>query len=513
MPTASVRSSTRYSPGGDLPIHGDWGRAVRERAGPDPEASEALRLRRALLEPWSEQARLVMEHPKVSAEMKDLVRHQEMLGLPSDPQHAGDEAVTSALDAIQWIVDSRDDSPRGKEHSERLSRAEIVMLNEETPLASSEACSDGSYLIRTSGSLMSLYQMVAETTIARVEADRSPERGAAIESGIAAMRFHLLNSLVMGQSIVVGSAPRAIGRSQQARETLNRLATDAFRFAMAHETGHVALGHLDEAAVLPGFDREEVSGGAVAPLPTEVLHAHELDADHFSSGVVAFPAGGEGGSATAFARSVAIALPLLINEARDRAFFVRAPDTHPPFDRRLAALRGTGAVVSEAVEVIDVVRETLRAASDLSAHLPVSWWDALSRSSQWRTDLRPDHEWTWARQLDQHLGNPAVVRAQVVSFAADGGPDFRVLIDENQPVSEALLALGVTAAGEICDPGRPLGRRTLIRAFARCTAWDFVPSEHPAASPAIRRLLNFVAAQVAELRLRQEDAVHEPRQH
>lgn len=434
----------------------------RERGA--PEQTPRLLGRASLVRgDWEDIAAEIREHPQARVEIADAKSRLSRKLQDWKPTDLIQEAGQSALDTAQWLA-SLD---HNKDTSERLSRVEFVVIRSEDPILETVPQADGGYLIRMSETFLSnqgfLLQLLAATRNSRTIEDR--------HIAIAAARFHLLWQCMSEQSMMVGYskvAGRQVARSIHA----------ALVFALTHELGHVALGHLDGPVLSASREKEreadKYAATALSRTPWRVLPR------------------------TRSATSDGIKTALLTVEFRRIGQFIRAPITHDGYKERMHLLSGILPWVDAPRDLTDSLHGVLQAAADFTCQLPPDWWQALYASPDWQTSMREDHHNSLIMNVDKILGRPPQVNLDLLRRFEPENSNTVVLgvtqvLAGNLDLSSFLSTLGVRHPDEIADASKTLSRQHLLSALTAAPGWQTTPDE-----PFYKRLASFVLMELIE---------------
>lgn len=224
-------------------------------------------------------------------------------------------------------------------------------------------------------------------------------------------------------------------------------------FVLAHEAGHTALGHAEDA---------------------ERSLDQELEADAFAWPVYRYIAWLSRPWRAPPLTPVVVAL--LAAEGIEKATFVRRPSSHPGFDQRIDALsHHEPALSAEAPRL----RRLVSVASDPTVCLRAACWNALRTSSVWRTDFQGPDFYSLSLALDRLLGAETDTLMTNLSEVQARRPDLllpRSILPAARvgllAMVEALSGCGVEVEPEWFDGISSVALPDVIDAFVDAGCWD-----------------------------------------
>lgn len=379
-------------------------------------------------------------------------------------------------------------------HLDEVARAEaartvVVTVDQSSVEAVSLTQPDGSHVIRISDAQISLLGLLKDLMLAwsrghsrfravsfgrRILAahrNRLADVDEMILAGAASVRYYILNQRVEGTSSQV-AAPKKV--TDRVKVDDGVAVYVALMFLIAHELGHIVLGHTR--------DRERCSGRKHA-------HRFEFEADAFGLDLVVRAMGGRD-AATLAAHGATVGL--LAIAIGSEPLFIRPPETHPAATARIARLVGHEGVDSTVLTALahGVTRMT-EIGIAVERPLDQRCWDLLHSSAAFDTTVNHPAEYRLVRGYDlwldadaeratltlrkmhQDRGTPMDDELALVDFdALIHGTD---LLAREGPRS-ALHAWGVRRIDRLTDITRPLSVHELLRAITQGSAFAPPPS-------------------------------------
>ncbi|MBV7706846.1 ImmA/IrrE family metallo-endopeptidase [Nocardia nova] len=301
--------------------------------------------------------------------------------------------------------------------------------------ASTRSFSDGSHLIAVSDATFTLCAHLSELLevwrkkyrseprLTRITGIRSNRRlqeldkeAQIIKAGAAALRYYLLHQRTLGQSAKVGPTRNENAMFQETPEF--NLYIQAESFILAHELGHILLGHT-------AFEKSKLS--------KDEQHRMEFEADTFA--VACAQAAGHPRNVVVSAAMMAIIAIALSSEP----LFIRMPELHPfsgdRFDRIIFSLypKDTypSATVARELHISGAI-EMAREAARIWKPLPEEFWNAMIESNEINTSIHSSAYYTLVRGIDLSLGFSArQVADLIVKFRDSPEPEWIAGRDEH----------------------------------------------------------------------------------
>ena len=342
-----------------------------------------------------------------------------------------------------------------------LDRLEICSVARQAISAAGQAYGDGSALIRISDALFAFahlysshlaYARVKESALASLRAVF--RRNMRDESGLdevlltASLRFSALHQRVLGGAM---TPVLALGESQQAEA--DRYLTHCLRFVVAHEYGHVLLGHSAVAAGVASCSGDP---------------RWETEADELALRTVVHAQRGHG-PGTALHAGFGALLAIVVVHFAERALYVHRGSTHPP-----AAERQERLVRSLPPHVALLVRqygETLMALTDRAADFTlraraVPWQPVLEHPRVVRHALWDDYRDDITRYAEIQSGAPdrlaSALRALGTRHGTAVPAGAESMLSGRPRNGLRLWGLADPRIEEITDPALPLSFWALL---------------------------------------------------
>ncbi|MEV6360547.1 hypothetical protein [Nocardia asteroides] len=382
---------------------------------------------------------------------------------------------------------------------EEAVRIFTVAAESDAVSASSRTFPDGSHLISISDAANTLCVCLCQylhawrakhadepwyTKITGVRSNRRmrqiDEEKELLKAGSAALRYYLIHQRTLGMSALMSPVKGGSNLFLDSPEL--DLSTHAESFILAHELGHILLGHTK-------YEK--------AKLSTSVQHDMEFEADKFA--VDCAIAAGLSDAQTVRAAIVAISVIALTSEP----LFVRMPELHPfsgdRFDRvifdrypRVEKVPGTIARELQVAGIITMGREAAR----IGIPLPESYWRSMEESGDVDTSLRSKGYLTYIRGIDMSIDfDYRHVTKLVISFRdgidSVGGMAEKLAVRDESAILHALRQIGEGRGLEaletlrarkierLVDPDTPLSWHSLIEslvgnstALGPCAVWE-----------------------------------------
>lgn len=396
---------------------------------------------------------------------------------------AASDIVNLAAQELQEVVTRAIlDRPDLAFAHEAVRRAHLVIVNTDAVGASSQRYAHGDGLIRISDGLYSLTGHLAETGQLVLMARKTVSERSALLAASAALRFNIHQRRVWDLPGKIGASDHRLALQESERGTA------ALFFILAHEIGHLALGHPPASVA--------------RALPAREVHQLELDADSFAARVL------EGmehrGDLAHGAAAQGCRLGLMAADFHERSGFIRPPRTHPSrsvrVDNLAWLLDGRAEPLSRAAEM------AIELALDLSSGLPGEAWASLFSSSLWNTSILEHAQYQGVIQIDSlYSSSKSDLMGVLERLELDGAAKLvRTMKAHTQGMAlvDVLNDLGVENASEFLDDQTPLAYHQLVEPISSSHLWQSATERYKTGT-----FLRLVAATTCVLLL--EDKIRE----
>lgn len=359
-------------------------------------------------------------------------------------------------------------------------RIESVTVESDTTSASTRSFSDGSHLVMVSDAMMTLVDLLGAllsawtaskgrlritSTMRRTwQARRSSEVAATdplVLGGAASLRYTIVHQRLWAMSAKV--LPQYDIRTALT-DTERGFGPWALFYILAHELGHIALGHTHPDA----------------PRDARTQSRNELAADDFAYPTCTRLFGG-GDAAANITGVVAIVAQSAIALSTDH-LFVRSPETHPPVLTRLRRIAAQHpGPVEAATSSYWGLTEMVSRGIDADSPLPEHYWAAMMDRPEFDTRHHSANYFTMIRGMDLIAGyTPERVRTFIDGLTEHSAPQNirdEIARVDLQAVARALEyfaqgeapravdALGVRHRPAILDVGRSLSFHALVESL------------------------------------------------
>jgi hypothetical protein len=479
----------------------------------------AQRLASLIQGDWEDVAELIEQHPELGPRLAEAKAKMDSKRRFTDIR-SGTDASHAATQLVLDLAMSLAKIGQGREAVERLDSAKIVLVRDELPVLTSRVLSDGGYLVTVSDTFPVLTSFILDLF-------RSVQMTTCVEDrhlAITAARFYLLSQCIEELSMTVefnaagirtvqADKRRGLWRDRRAggtgaprsragvAYTPVNAASDvsalfAMVFAVLHELGHVALGHLEPSDEDEGDDTSNRLR----------LVSNEREADEFAAGALSRVASIPGMSRVRKTVVLGIHLALLVVEFRRVGLFVRPTTIHDPYDQRVARAMENIGWPGPPDGHMAALRGVLQVAVDFTCHMNDGWWDDFYASPAWITHLRPQHHNTFVSQVDSVLGRSPDVNLRVLDalgIRADVTPSVQAVLEGGRDVQAMLESFEVEDVNTLTDPAVPLSRQELLTQLAASPIWASQPEMD---NPTARRGGAFVLMELLEPHLQRKSA-------
>ncbi|MGW5924203.1 hypothetical protein ACWFPY_34865 [Nocardia fluminea] len=368
-------------------------------------------------------------------------------------------------------------------------RTAVVTVDQSTVEAASLTKADGTHLIRISDAQISMLGLLRDLTLLWARGQSrfrmlsfgrriwAAHRGTlaeaddAIAAGAASIRYNILSQRIEGQSSQV-SAPIRLASNVRVDDGV--AAGLALMFLVAHELGHIVLGHTRRA--------EEAT--------TAIRHRFEFAADAFGLDLLVRTLGDQG-SATLAAHSAILGLSAIA--VGSDPLFIRSPETHPGTADRIARIAERPGVDTTVLTALGHgITAMVRMGTDLQAPLDRLCWDRLFSSPDFDTTLNAPSTYKLVRGYDMWLdADPR----RTMRFLRDMQQDRNTPIDDDLALvdfdslirgiehfvsdgpSAALHIWGVRRVDRLVNYEHALSFHELVTAITNAAAFAALPAD------------------------------------
>lgn len=282
-------------------------------------------------------------------------------------------------------------------------RIETVTVDTDTTSASTRSFQDGSHLIMVSDAMMTLVDLLGALLSAwsaskggfrvisavrrTMQARRSSELAGSdpvVLGGAASLRYYIVHQRLWASSAKVSTHVDARTAMNDTERGFGAL---SLFYVLAHELGHIALGHTSTAAAHDA----------------NMQHDNELAADDFAypTCVRLFGGGNDAANITAIVATIAQSAIALSTDP----LFVRSPETHPAFEVRLRRIAEQNpAPMETAARSYWGLTEMVSRAIDAGTPLPENYWTAMLERPEFDTRQHRGAYFTMIRGMDMVAG-------------------------------------------------------------------------------------------------------------
>ncbi|WP_157225130.1 phage exclusion protein Lit family protein [Nocardia thailandica] len=405
---------------------------------------------------------------------------------PAFEMHGGAQGLFDSI--LQGMLDTLAEHLAPSDRVE-ANRTAVVTVNQPTVEAASVTKADGTHLIRVSDAQISLLGLLRDLTLlwAREQSRFrllslgrrmwAAHRGTLAETsdmilaGAASIRYNILSQRIEGSSSQVGVPIRL---SDSARVDDGVPALLALTFFVAHELGHIVLGHTRRAHDATSAVRRDL----------------EFEADAFGFDLVVRSLGGPK-AATLVAQSAVIGLSAITIGAD--SLFIRSPETHPSTADRVARIAARSGVDATALAALGHGTSAMvRLGADMREPLDPRCWDMLFSSPAFDTTLNAPATYKLVRGYDTWLdADPSRTKGFLRTMQQDRDTpmdddlalvDFDALIRgveyfESDGPRAALRCWGVRRFERLVDTKRSLSFHGLMTAVIDSSAFIDLPPD------------------------------------
>lgn len=384
-----------------------------------------------------------------------------------------------------------------------LNEIELVAVDSEQASATTRPFADGSQLVMVSDAMMSLIGHLGELLAVwgrakgrnryvsafrrEREFGRRDELGPndpIVLGGAAALRFYIQQQRVFALAAKIGPM---MSRRHVLRNVDAGLSAVAVQFVVAHEIGHVMLGHTAEPA---GADIVR-------------QHQREFEADEFGFDIISHATGSPGLAAEA----ALIGLSAIAVSAEP--VFVRPPESHPPVVDRLANILSRAQQSRSAVNRHWGLVEMVSRAINTATSLPQECWEHMLTHRTFDTrhhspqyfnvirnydisiDFTPKRTWSEIETLRDSAIAEGIVHYERFDFHAIKAG--LIHLERGEP-GAAVSAWGMASPAKILDASLPLSHHALVSAVTAAAALSHSSDNTP---PSVRIAAVYLANQIA----------------
>lgn len=411
----------------------------------------------------SEVAEALRNHPASVSRIAAIDAGVSALGTTT--QNLVNEAMKEMLGVVVSAAASLPNAP-----TSRLAIAHVVVIDSDSPSASAEAF-DSSGLIRVTDAMVTMCSSIAISV-----------HGAAVDgpkgfpAAIAALRWRIHQRRAFGGTGQILRTPSFADDDE--------IGAIPFLFILAHELGHIALGHPSAA---------ELSDSDVG-----VRHEYEHEADFYGYLVMRKVLAGSSPSELKLAIVMGISAATLESDI----LFIRPPATHPGVQERFGRLaKRLGDTGSDAR--FAAFDQVLGHAASITQPLPDEWWEAMMKSPRWNTSVHQPHQYDVVRHFDKMLGADNVTLTRVIdSVETTGGLSKSVKsVRTVAQMSDLYKELEIPRTSRALANGSPVSINSAASEFTESAAASRIDDEF------FRRVVGILIAQRAQAIVHQEEGL------